>query len=88
MNSKFYFALKISELCEKNFLVYSYSLRDRTLKGLILKAPLMVEEEKIVNKTFMGFALSFTGMASVQRKPCMVYSKGFSRKTILGLPKG
>ena len=38
----------------------------------------MVEEEKFVNETFMGFALSFTGMVSVQRKPCMVYGKGFS----------
>ena len=38
----------------------------------------MVEEEKVVNKTFMGFALSFTRMVSVQRKPCMVYDKGFS----------
>ena len=60
----------------KSFKGFSYSPRDCTLKGLILRKPLMVEEEKFVDETFMSFAV--TWMASVQKKNCMVYGKGFS----------
>ena len=62
-------ALKVSKVIQKTFLVYFYSPRDCTLKILIIRK----EEEMVVNKAFMGFALSFTRMILVQRKPCMVY---------------
>ena len=47
----------------------------------------MVEEDKVVNKTLMDFALSFTGMVQSKGNFAWFMAKVFC-KTILGLLKG